>query len=119
LVQIRTVTGGMGRRFGVWASSTAAADHPALGAVLDILTDLERRVSSNAELLSATSNGEEMHVALTHKRDLYKIGGLFVSAATILEDVQAAYRDLTMPLTIAMQLMEAEKRVGETVGKTA
>lgn len=117
LVQIRAVTGMAGRRFGVWASSTAVADNPALSAVVEILTELEQRVSGEAQLFSATSNGEEMHVALTHKRDLYKMGGLFLNQTTILDEVQAAYRDLTIPLTIAGRLMEAEKKAEEDVKK--
>lgn len=117
LVKIRTVSGRAGRSYGVWASSAAVADNPALGAVVEIVTDLEHRISAEVQLFSATSNGEEMHVALTQKRDLYKIGGLFLNQTTILDEVQAAYRDLTVPLTIAAWLMEAEKQAGESVKK--
>ncbi len=117
LMQIRTVTGGAGHSFGVWASSATVADNPALGAVVEILTDLEHRVSGEAQLFSATSDGQEMHIALTHKRDLYKIGGLFLNQATVLDEMQAAYRDLTVPLTIGARLMEAEKAVGTMVDR--
>jgi hypothetical protein len=117
LVRIRTVTGRSGLQYGVWASSLAVADNPALGAVLAILTDLEHRVGGDTKLFSATSNGEVTHVALSHERDLYKIGGLLMDQTKIFDDVQAAYRDLTVPLTIATQLMEAEKNVGESTKK--
>lgn len=116
LVQIRTVIG-QGRPYGVWAASTAVADHPGLSAVLAVLTDLPWLVGSNAELFSATSDGEQMHIALTHKRDLYRIGGLFASQDAIMAGVQAAYGDLKLPLTIASRLMDAEKSVGEGVKK--
>ena len=117
LVEIRFITGETGQTYGVWASSMAVADHPALAAVLGVLTNLEYRIGGGAQLYSATSNGEEMYVALTHKRDLYRVGGLLAPAEEIMDHVTAAYRDLTLPLTIADRLMEAEKSVGQVLPK--
>lgn len=111
LVQVQTISTG-GTSYGIWASSAAAVEHPALAEVIRILTNLPSRVSAAAQLFSATSNGEITHVALTHKRNLYQIGGLFFDEAQLLRDVETALRDLTVPLTIAHQLMEAERAVG-------
>ena len=47
---------------------------------------------------------DEMHVALTHKRNLFRIGGLFPNEAAIFQDVQTAMQDLTVPLTLATTL---------------
>jgi hypothetical protein len=109
LIRIDSVPGSEGRVYGVWASRTEVRDHPALAAVLKILTHLEYTIGSLSSLYTASSNGEVMHVALTHKRNLFKIGGLFAATDALMDDIRMGYRDLTIPLTIASKLLEAEK----------
>ena len=74
-----------------------------------ILTRIEDHVGSGAELYAATSNGEEMHIALSHKRNLFHLGGLFPDENQLFRDVRAAMQDLTVPLTLAKLLIEAEQ----------
>jgi hypothetical protein len=50
-----------------------------------------------------------MHVALTHRRNLFTVGGLFPDEAKILADVQRAMQDLTVPVTLARTLIAAEE----------
>jgi hypothetical protein len=109
--------GTTGTIYGVWISRPELEVHPALQAVLDILTQIDTHVGPGAELYAATSNGEEMHIALSHKRNLFRIGGLFPNEAAIFADVQAAMQDLTVPLTLAKVLIEAEEAAGQN-GKT-
>lgn len=108
LHHLRNVKGVSGVTYGVWTSWSNLEEHPALEAVVSILTNLETKVSPAATLFSATSNGEEMHIALTHKRDLFRIGGLFPKDAAIFGDVHAAMRDLSVPLNVARELIAAE-----------
>ena len=82
---------------------------PALSAVVDVLTRIENHVGYGAELYAATSNGEEIHVALSHKRNLFRVGGLFPNEDEVFQDVRAAMQDLTVPLTLAKALIEAEE----------
>jgi hypothetical protein len=107
--------GTTGPVYGVWISRPDLEVHPALHAVLDILTLIESHVGPGAELYAATSNGEEMHIALTHKRNLFRVGGLFPNEAAIFQDVQAAMQDLSVPLTLAKALIEAEEKAGQNV----
>ena len=113
LHQHSTVTGNGGRRYGVWTSWSKLDDPPALYEVVTILTRIEDHVGSGAELYAATSNGEEMHLALSHKRNLFHLGGLFPDENQLFRDVRAAMQDLTVPLTLAKLLIEAEEAAVE------
>lgn len=109
LFHLRNVAGGGGRTYGVWTSWSALEEPPALSAVIEILTRIEDHVGSGAELYSATSNGEETHIALSHKRNLFRVGGLFPDENEIFADVRAAMQDLTLPLKLAQALISAEE----------
>jgi hypothetical protein len=109
LYQHSTVTGNGGRRYGVWTSWSKTEEPPALSEVVAILTRIEDHVGSGAELYAATSNGVEMHIALSHKRNLFHLGGLFPDENQLFRDVRAAMQDLTVPLTLAKLLIEAEE----------
>ena len=109
LVRIRSVTGGMGVVYGVWAGSTDIAKNPRLDGVLKVLTNLQNAIGSDAQLYTASSNGEVLHLAFRYKRDLFKIGGLFAGEDKLIADIKQGYHDLTLPLTIARKLLEAEK----------
>lgn len=109
LQRIDTVTGGRGKVYGVWASSSTVRNHPAFAAVLKVLTNLEHFVGSDSSLYTASSNGQVIHVALSHKRNLFMIGGLFAAKDALFDDIRKGYRDLQIPLTIAAKLLEAEQ----------
>jgi hypothetical protein len=109
LYHLRNVSGGGGRTYGVWTSWSKMDEPPALSAVVEILTGIESHVGYGAELYAATSNGEEMHIALSHRRNLFRIGGLFPNESEIFADVQTAMRDLLVPLTLAKALIGAEE----------
>lgn len=99
------------RDYGIWTSTPDGPEPRALSAVVEVLSGLQIRVGSGVELYSATSNGVEMHVALTHKRNLFRAGGLFPSKDRIFADVQRAMQDLKIPLTLAQTLIAAEEAV--------
>lgn len=106
-----------GRTYGIWTSWTEGPEPPALSAVIDILTSLETRLGPGVELYAATSNGVEMHVALSHKRNLFRLGGLFPAEDRLFADVQQAMQDLTIPLTLAQALIQAEETAVEKVSR--
>lgn len=108
LHHLRSVMVG-GRAYGIWTSWSDLAEPPALAAVIDVLTRIETHVGHEAELYAATSNGEEMHVALSHKRNLFRVGGIFPNEDEIFADVRAAMQDLTVPLILAKALISAEE----------
>lgn len=109
LEHAQNVRGASGRTYGIWTSGGGNQDHPALAAVVAILTGIETLVGDSATLYAATSNGVEMHLALSLKRNLFHVGGLFPDEAAIFADVRAALKDLSVPLTLAKALIEAEE----------
>ena len=108
LSHLRDVTGAAGRVYGLWASSADREEPPALSAVVDILTSLENRLNVPMSLFTATSDGTQMHLALEHKRDLFRVGGFFQDDARLFRDVHAATRDLSVPLNLVRELVSAE-----------
>lgn len=115
LFQLRTVTGNAGRRYGIWTSWNSQEEPPGLSEVVAILTRIEDLVGPTAELYAATSNGVEMHVALIHRRNLFHLGGLFPDENQIFRDVRDAMHDLTVPLTLAKALIDAEEAAAAKV----
>lgn len=97
-----------GRRYGIWTSWSSVDEPPALAAVIDVLTHIETHVGPGAQLYAATSNGEETHIALTHGRNLFRVGGMFIDENDLFRDVRGALQDLTVPLTLAQTLISAE-----------
>jgi hypothetical protein len=118
LYQQNTVTGGGGARYGVWTSWSGQTEPPALAAVVQAVTRIEDQLGRGTQLYAATSNGEETHVALTHSRNLFRVGGMFPNESDLFEDVRAAMQDLSVPLTLAKALIDAEKIATEKAGAT-
>lgn len=106
---LRSVPGGGGASYGIWTSWTDRVEPAALAPVIAKVTRIEDLIGRGTQLYSATSDGTVMHVALTHSRNLYRIGGLFPNEADIFSDVRAAMLDLRVPLTLAKALIEAEE----------
>jgi hypothetical protein len=59
-----------------------------------------------------------MHVALTHSRDLFQVGGLFPKAERLFSDSYAATRDRLIPPNLARELIAAEGVAVERVKGT-
>lgn len=108
LVHLQHLYGRGGRAYGVWGSGPDAVHHPGLKTMLSTLLDLGPALGPGAELYTASSNGQIMHVAIRHKRNLFQIGGLLATHTSLIAQIETAYRDLTMPLTIAAKLLAAE-----------
>ncbi|MBL9053172.1 MAG: hypothetical protein JNN02_05530 [Tabrizicola sp.] len=109
LYHLRSVIGGGGASYGIWTSWTARDEPPALAPVVEAVTKIEDRLGRGTQLYAATSNGEEMHLALAHSRNLYRLGGVFPDEHQIFADVREAMQDLSVPLTLAKALIEAEE----------
>lgn len=108
LEHAENITAASGKLYGIWTSGGGSEDHPALGTVVKILTGIETQVGNSTTLYAATSNGTEMHLALSLQRNLFHVGGLFPKESAIFDDVRAALHDLSVPLTLAKALIEAE-----------
>lgn len=97
------------RTYGIWTSEPLAAEPPALSGVVDSLLRLEERLDQGSELYSASSSGTELHLLISHRRNLFQVGGTFLNEARLLKAVQAAMEDLKIALDLAQVLFEAER----------
>lgn len=111
----RDVTGPSGESYGLWTPWNTLEEPPALAAVVDVLTQLETWIGGQFELFTAISDSEEMHIALSHSRDLFQVGGLFPKEEQLFSDVATATRDLLIPLNLARDLIAAEELAGKGV----
>lgn len=107
----RNVVTPSGPVLGLWTPHPASPEPPALLQAVEGVLALERTLTAPITLFSANSTGQEVYLALTHKRDLFQIGGLFPQAAQILTDVQVAATDLLIALSIAQEMIALEERV--------
>lgn len=115
LTHLRNISGRSGETYGLWTSRPATEEHPALPKVIEALTAMESGIGVPAKLFSAVSTGKEMFVALSHKGDLFRIGGLFPKEASILDYVSAATRELAVVLNLARELIAAEEAAAKAV----
>jgi hypothetical protein len=113
LIKVQGLTGRAGTEYGVWSTSPEAARKPGFEAVLKVLTSLEAILDWKAELYTASSDGRQMHVAISNKRDLFVIGGLLAPKGELLNHIRAAYHDLTLPMKIVSALLGAEAEVAK------
>ena len=120
LVRVDTIAGRSGEVYGIWLSQEGAqARHPALAAVIGVLTGLETTIGPEARLFSVTSTGQEMHIALAHDRDLFHFGGLFQGRARVAEGIERAAADLGVPVRVVSALIAAEARAAESAPQPA
>jgi hypothetical protein len=111
LVHVETFSRPSGTQYGVWTSKAGAdAQHPGLQAVINALGEMEQSARQQSELFSATSNGIEMHVALSHKRNLFYFGGLLATKTRVLKGIQSAAADFNIPISLVENLIEVERQ---------
>jgi hypothetical protein len=110
LYRLRSVQGADGMDYGIWTSWSALADPtPALDAVIAALLEVGTHLGQGFQLYTAMSDGTQTHIALSHQRNLFRVGGLFPDENQLFRDARAAMQDLLVPLTLARALIAAEQ----------
>ena len=117
LVWLRGATGVSKVNYGVWGASEEAEKHPAFTQILNAILDLEGNVGGDLKLYTATSDGAKTWLALSHGRDLFRIGGLFANKDRVVVDIQRAYDDLTLPMRIVSALLATEAKAAKLLPK--
>jgi hypothetical protein len=103
----REVAGPGGQSFELWTVHTPVPGDARLDAVLAALFAALQRVE-RVRLYAASCRRDETYLALEHTGDLFRIGGLFATRAGLRLAIERAWDDLTLPLTLAEALLEAE-----------
>ena len=82
---------------------------PTRDAVIDVLTRIDAELGPGFALYTAIADGTETQVALTHRRNLSRVGGMFPDENQLFRDVRAAMQDLVVPLDLARALIATEQ----------
>ncbi len=106
---IRQSTGADGQTYGLWSRSGAPRGMAGLDAFMDRIIALGPRVLGSATLYSLVSTGQHYFVSLRHKRDLYRIGGLFTDEAEVMSHIRAAAHELGHPIALTTEILRAEE----------
>ncbi|NGM46943.1 hypothetical protein G5B31_15505 [Rhodobacter sp. SGA-6-6] len=106
---IRQSTGSDGQTYGLWSRPGGPRPMAGLDAFMDRIIALGPRVLGSATLYSLVSTGQYYYVSLRHKRDLYRIGGLFADETEVMSNVRMAARELGHPIELAAEILRAEE----------
>jgi hypothetical protein len=94
--------------YGIWADRPVPPDDPGLVAVTRLMADLRGTVSPHLMLYRGTTGHGRVTVAARTTTDLFRIGGLLATRASLLDDLQAAAQDLTLPVRLVAAVLQAE-----------
>jgi len=108
----RRLPGPDDRSYGVWLEPGQGED-PALLPVIDVLLHPQRWVDRETSLFSALCDGQKLHIALTTRRDLLRLGGLMATDSSIKQAVVEATQALSVPSQMMSAVMEAEDKALE------
>ena len=97
-----------GQTYGIWLSRPEETQNPAFEPVIAAILKVEDDFGPDASLYSAMSDGETTWLTFRKTRDLFRIGGLFISRASVLKEVQHAAQDFGLPLRLITRLLEIE-----------
>lgn len=106
---IRRSTGADGQVYGLWSRPGGPRPMAGLDAFMERIIALGPRVLGSATLYSLVSAGQYYYVSLRHKRDLYRIGGLFAGEAEVMSHVRTAAQELGHPIELAAEILRAEE----------
>jgi hypothetical protein len=108
LAFLRDVSTGKRQTYGLWLTDPAQAQNPAFEPVIAAILKAETDLGPEVSLYSAMSDGETTWLTFRKTRDLFRVGGLFISRASVLKEVQHAAQDFGLPLRLITRLLEIE-----------
>jgi hypothetical protein len=104
-----------GKGYSLWLSpGTGAEGRASVVALAERLVKLDQRFERDVTLYSAIRRWGRITVALQHRGDLFRLGGLFATRARLNHQITACYGDLTLSLSVASELLDAQSPVPAT-----
>ena len=108
LAFLREVSTDKRQTYGIWLTRPEAAQNPAFEPVIAAILKAEDDFGPEASLYSAMSDGQTTWLTIRKTRDMFQIGGLFISRDSVMEEVQHAAQDFGLPLRLITRLLEIE-----------
>ena len=100
--------GSDGKTYGLWARSSETGKMAGLRAFMDQIIALGPKVLGNSPLYSLVSDGRTYFISISHKRDLFKIGGLMANEEAMMRDIRAASAEFALPIGLVTEVLRAE-----------
>ncbi|MEO8531985.1 MAG: hypothetical protein ABI459_12210, partial [Deltaproteobacteria bacterium] len=107
---VETHSGADARDYRVMVREDTQQMTPQLAAIVETLTGLAARVEPQATLYAARHDDGLIHIAISTKRRLFKLGGVFNSDATLTQDLRAAMANLNIPLDFCAAILACEAK---------
>lgn len=114
-----SATGGTGEEYGLWSPSQQPAERKVMEALMDRMLNLGGSLGSGSSLYSVACTGHFIYVALRHKREMFRIGGVFSTHDELMADIRTATGELDVPLRLAGEVVRAEEALHEAAGRPA
>ncbi len=114
-----SATGGNDEEYGLWSPSQQPAERKVMEALMDRMLNLGGSLGSGSSLYSVACTGHYIYVALRHKREMFRIGGVFSTHEELMADIRTATGELDVPLRLAGEVVRAEEALHEAAGRPA
>lgn len=99
------------KEYGLWSPYSKPGEVKEMQVLMDRLVAMGPQLSAGSALYSAACTGRNLYVALSHKHELFQIGGLFADDARIMSDIRSATADLQVPMSLAAEVIRAEEAI--------
>ncbi len=105
--------------FSLWVAQPTEAEGAALVRLCSEIAGPISRFGPEAELRMIASDGPCIVVAITDHHDLFRIGGLFATSASVLADIRRVAQEVGPVIDLAAGILQAEAAMGATVPEDA
>lgn len=102
------VFGGWLTGFGLWSGRLREGDFAAIERLCDGIARTVGHLGHGAELCMIASDGPEIVVAISHKHEMFRIGGLFATKASVLADIRRVAEEVGPVITVVTAILQAE-----------
>lgn len=106
LHEVHRTRSGEGEEFRVFMADPEQVIEPRIEAFLNALTRLDSL--EDFRLYSVVRTYDTTYVALSNRRDLFSVGGLFFTKTSLQRKISGALAELSIPLKVAESLLAAE-----------
>ena len=109
LVWQRSTSGHLGQSYSLWAPQSLGDHQDRLVPLLNAISTIERNLDHTSALYTASCTNRTIHLAIRHRQNLFKIGGLLSGDEELTSDLRHALHELHLPLRLVTDLLKAEQ----------
>ncbi|MCC5973665.1 MAG: hypothetical protein JJT81_06390 [Rubellimicrobium sp.] len=100
--------GGWLTGFGLWSRQLRDGQFAPIEQLCDDIARSVGRLGHGAELCMIASDGPEIVVAITHKHEMFRIGGLFATRSSVLADIRKVADEVAPVIEVVTAILRAE-----------